>query len=90
MTQPYSYKLDRGGTDNLYAGQYFAVVQHPMMNGIPISSVSQSVRMRLNANITIQPTRAIWTGGAPAVRLNGLQASDAANALVSATQLTEH
>jgi hypothetical protein len=31
----YSYKLDRSDTEPLYAGQYFAVVQHPMMNGIP-------------------------------------------------------
>jgi len=78
----YSYKLDRGDTANLYAGQYFAVVQHPMMNGIP-DIVGEPVGTGcVFANIT---TSLLGTNpGTPPVRLNGLQASDAANALVSA------
>jgi PGF-CTERM protein len=76
----YSYKLDRGDTSPLYAGQYFVVVQHPMMNGI--------------ADIVGQPTgkNCIWaqpatpssktTANGTPVRLSGLQASDAATALV--------
>jgi len=76
----YEFKLDRGDTNDLYAGQYFVVVQHPMMNGIPdIQGVpaSKDCIWAQPAPISTKTT----ANGTP-VRLNGLQASDAATALV--------
>jgi len=72
----FSYKLDRGDTTDLYAGQYFVVVQHPMMNGI-----ADIVANGAGTGATGNPSTT-WTGGAPTVILSGLQASDAATALV--------
>ncbi|MGE5832623.1 MAG: MEMAR_RS02690 family S-layer glycoprotein [Methanomicrobiales archaeon] len=78
----YSYKLDRGATHDLFAGQYFAVVQHPMMNGIADILGDPTGTGCLNATGTTNPVKGTWVGGAPTVRLVGLQASDAATALV--------
>jgi PGF-CTERM protein len=77
----YSYKLDRGATSDLFAGQYFAVVQHPMMNGVPDITGTPAGTGCTNA-IPNTAASATWVGGAPNVRLTGLQASDAATALV--------
>jgi len=77
----YSYKLDRGDTSGLYAGQYFAVVQHPMMNGIFDVIGDKSSTACTFANVTATG-KATWVAGAPSVKLTGLQASDAATALV--------
>jgi len=72
----FEYKLDRGDTGDLYAGQYFVVVQHPMMNGIAdIVATADGTGATGNPSTT-------WTGGEPTVILAGLQASDAATALV--------
>jgi PGF-CTERM protein len=72
----FSYKLDRGDTSDLYAGQYFVVVQHPMMNGI-----ADVVATAAGTGATGNPSTT-WTAGAPTIVLSGLQASDAATALV--------
>ncbi|HUK38625.1 MAG TPA: hypothetical protein VLV30_05875, partial [Methanomicrobiales archaeon] len=79
----YSYKLDRGDTEGLYAGQYFAVVQHPMMNGIAdvVPAISVGGTTQDSAQV-VSTGAATYTGGAPEVKLAGLQASDAATALV--------
>ncbi|HTY52148.1 MAG TPA: hypothetical protein VMB35_03030, partial [Methanomicrobiales archaeon] len=75
----FEYKLDRGDTSDLYAGQYFVVVQHPMMNGIQdvIADASGTTGTQAQVN-----ARGTWTAGNPTVVLAGLQASDAATALV--------
>jgi PGF-CTERM protein len=75
----FSYKLDRGDTSDLYAGQYFAVVQHPMMNGKQDVVADTSGTAGTKASVTATGT---WTLGNPSVTLTGLQASDAATALV--------
>ncbi|HVP50008.1 MAG TPA: hypothetical protein VMT56_02175, partial [Candidatus Bathyarchaeia archaeon] len=72
----FDYTLDRPDTADLYAGQYFVVVQHPMMNGI-----ADVVATAAGTGATGNPSTT-WTGGAPTVVLSGLQASDAATALV--------
>jgi PGF-CTERM protein len=75
----YEYKLDRGDTSTLYAGQYFMVVQHPMMNGIAdIVGVSAGATC-VWAQAT---TGAKYTSNLTPVRLIGLQAPDAATALI--------
>jgi PGF-CTERM protein len=75
----YQYKLDRGDTSSLYAGQYFAVVQHPMMNGI-FDVQGDKTGLACNfANVTPSGT---WKAGNPSIKITGLQASDAATALV--------
>ena len=77
----YEYKLDRGDTANLYAGQYFMVVQHPMMNGIadiigsPVGSTCVWITNASGTKVTSRP---------PDVKVNGLQAPDAATALIDA------
>ncbi len=79
----FSYKLDRGDTSDLYAGQYFAVVQHPMMNGIQDIVANAVGTAGTQAAVSTSGT---WTAGvgvtATTVTLSGLQASDAATALV--------
>jgi len=75
----YQYKLDRGDTQPLYAGQYFAIVQHPMMNGI--ADVIGSPTGPTCTQASINPASTTWTVGSPTVQLAGLQASDAATAL---------
>lgn len=69
----FEYELKGAQTKDLSAGQYFVVIQHPMMNGV----------------FDIYPGIAGWINGTPgsgfdAVRIGGLQASDAANALIKA------
>ncbi|HTY52385.1 MAG TPA: hypothetical protein VMB35_04265, partial [Methanomicrobiales archaeon] len=75
----FDYTLDRADTADLYAGQYFVVVQHPMMNGIQdvIADASGTTGTQAQVN-----NRGTWTAGNPTVVLAGLQASDAATALV--------
>ena len=80
----FEYKLDRGDTSDLYAGQYFVVVQHPMMNGIQDIVADASGTTGTKAEVSAAGT---WTVGAAGVQativtLAGLQASDAATALV--------
>ena len=75
----FEYKLDRGDTADLYAGQYFVVVQHPMMNGI--SDVIANAVGTAGTSAQVNPA-GTWTAGNPTVTLAGLQASDAATALV--------
>jgi len=75
----FEYKLDRGDTSSLYAGQYFVVVQHPMMNGIQDVIADASGTAGTSAQVNPAGT---WTAGNPTVVLAGLQASDAATALV--------
>jgi PGF-CTERM protein len=77
----YEYKLDRGDTTDLYSGQYFVVVQHPMMNGI-FDIVGDTSGKTCSLAMNNSGIKTTWTGGAPTVRLVGLQASDAATALV--------
>jgi len=75
----YEYKLDRGDTSTLYAGQYFMVVQHPMMNGIadiigsPVGPTCVWITNASGTKVTSRP---------PDVKVNGLQAPDAATALI--------
>jgi PGF-CTERM protein len=76
----YEYKLDRGDTGTLYAGQYFTVVQHPMMNGIFDVTGSPSGKTCTDAIFTDNDKAT--APATPNVRIAGLQASDAATALV--------
>jgi len=81
----YEWKYDRADTSGLYAGQYFVVVQHPMMNGVPdvIGSDAAGINPRdTNCVAATLNQSTTWTGGKPTVQLIGLQASDAATALV--------
>ena len=69
----FEYELKGAVTKELSAGQYFVVIQHPMMNG----------------ECDIKEGIPGWINGTPgsgfeAVRIAGLQASDAANALIKA------
>ena len=69
----FEYELKGADTKGFSAGQYFVVIQHPMMNGV----------------FDIYPGIAGWINGTSgsgfeAVRIGGLQASDAANALIKA------
>ena len=75
----YEYKLDRGDTANLYAGQYFMVVQHPMMNGIAdiIGDTSGKLCTKFTPNPSLKTTSNL-----PAVTISSLQAPDAATALI--------
>ena len=74
----YEYKLDRGDTDSLYAGQYFVVVQHPMMNGIFDVFGTPAGKLCTVAEYNTKSTAKT----SPPVTIAGLQASDAATALV--------
>jgi PGF-CTERM protein len=78
----FEYKLDRGDTSDLYAGQYFVVVQHPMMNGIQDIIADASGTTGTRASVNPAGTWKISGGAYPSVVLAGLQASDAATALV--------
>jgi PGF-CTERM protein len=75
----YEYKMDRGATSTLYPGQYFVVVQHPMMNGIADIVGPGGVKC-----LWAQPAQASskTTANSTPVRISGLQASDAATAVV--------
>ncbi|RXE55739.1 hypothetical protein ABH15_05770 [Methanoculleus taiwanensis] len=68
----FEYDLDSGQTSNLASGQYFVVVQHPMMDG------QQDVQLVAGTTATI------IAPGMTQVNLANLQASDAATALVNA------
>jgi PGF-CTERM protein len=72
----FEFTLD---TVDLFAGQYFAVVQHPMMNGIQDVIADASGTDGTQAQVNPAGT---WKAGNPTVILSGLQASDAATALV--------
>ncbi|MDD1660153.1 MAG: PGF-CTERM sorting domain-containing protein [Methanomicrobiales archaeon] len=83
----YEYKLERGDTENLYAGQYFMVVQHPMMNGIKDID-SDAAGTSCTAFFNTSSLLGTWgkSGGGSGiyVRITGLQAPDAATALIDA------
>ena len=71
----FEYELLGGVTKDLAAGQYFVVIQHPMMNK--------------DFDIFESTTQAGWIAGSLAsgfnpVKISGLQASDAATALINA------
>jgi hypothetical protein len=66
----YRYTLDRGVTATFAPGRYFAIVQHPMING------EQDVRVISDSTISVP--------GGTEVNLAGLPANDAALALVNA------
>ncbi|MDD1658220.1 MAG: PGF-CTERM sorting domain-containing protein [Methanomicrobiales archaeon] len=81
----YEYKLDRGDTEDLSAGQYFMVVQHPMMNGIQdIRSDAAGTTCTAFFNATTSTWGTYGSGGGIYVRITGLQAPDAATALTDA------
>ncbi|KUK98978.1 MAG: hypothetical protein XE11_2815, partial [Methanomicrobiales archaeon 53_19] len=73
----FEFELKGAETKDLSAGQYFVVIQHPMMNGefdiFPGPTGSGLILGR--------PGSGFDTAG---VRIGGLQASDAANALIKA------
>jgi PGF-CTERM protein len=73
----YEYELD--DTANLYAGQYYLVVQHPMANGPGIRTVGGCSGTGCS-EIEGDP---LYYGWGP-VRLAGLQAPDAAKSLTDA------
>jgi len=83
----YEYKLDRGDTEDLSAGQYFMTVQHPMVNGIQ-DIVSDAAGTSCTAFFNTSSTLGTWgktgTGSGIYVRIIGLQAPDAATALIDA------
>ena len=69
----FEYELKGAATKDLAAGQYFVVIQHPMMNNV----------------LDIFEAPPGWisgtgTSGFTSVRIAGLQASDAATALINA------
>ncbi|MDN7026172.1 DUF3821 domain-containing protein [Methanoculleus sp. FWC-SCC1] len=68
----FEYDLDSGITSTLASGQYFVVVQHPMMDGTQDVAVVAGTAADIDAP------------GMTAVNLSNLQASDAATALVDA------
>ncbi|MGB9246386.1 MAG: MEMAR_RS02690 family S-layer glycoprotein [Methanoregula sp.] len=88
----FSYELKGTDTLNMYAGQYFVVVQHPMQNGVFDVYASPALASPSTATDTISSyvyTAAPASGGAPTqdFALTGagsLQGSDAAEALVQA------
>jgi PGF-CTERM protein len=70
----FSYKIDRGTTEDMTSGQYFVVVQHPMYNGEQdVYADGDYVYNRLNDQV-------IFSVAGP----NRLMGSDAAEALVNA------
>jgi PGF-CTERM protein len=83
----YEYKLDRGDTEGLAAGQYFMIVQHPMMNGIK-DIESDVAGITCTAFFNTSSPLGTWgkSGGGSGiyVRIVGLQAPDAATALIDA------
>ncbi|MDD1656291.1 MAG: PGF-CTERM sorting domain-containing protein, partial [Methanomicrobiales archaeon] len=67
------------------AGQYFMVVQHPMMNGIQdIRSDAAGTTCTAFFNATTSTWGTYGSGGGIYVRITGLQAPDAATALTDA------
>jgi len=68
--------LSRAVTTDLAAGQYFLVVQHPMMNGIA-DAIGQTT-----AGESVIYNNTATTGPFNNVTVSGLQASDAATALI--------
>ncbi len=77
----FKYEVTQGTTRNLYPGQYFVVVQHPMQNNeydIRVGPDNVNViNAKLNAQGTTTPTKVFTLLGA-----GSLQGSDAAEALV--------
>ncbi len=68
----FEYDLDSGQTTTLAPGQYFVVIQHPMMDG------------QQDVHLVAGTTTSIDSPGMTPVNLANLQASDAATALVDA------
>jgi len=72
----FEYKLKGGDTKDLSAGQYFAVIQHPMSKGFGIDTMLDDPS---------DPSKGTWiVGGVYPVLITNLQASDAATALIQA------
>ena len=72
----FEYKLKGGDTKDLSAGQYFAVIQHPMSKGFGIDTTL------VDPSDPSKGTRIV--GGVYPVLITDLQASDAATALIQA------
>jgi len=84
----YEWKIDRGDTENFDAGQYFMIMQHPMMNGITDID-SDANGKTCTAFFNTSNAKGTWGsysggGGGIYVRIIGLQAPDAATALIDA------
>jgi PGF-CTERM protein len=87
----YEWKIDRGETEDLDAGQYFMIMQHPMINGIQdIQSDASGTTCTafFSCNAAADP-KCTWGEGANSaggiyVKIIGLQAPDAATALIDA------
>src|SRR5208283_3896839 len=85
----FSYELKGTDTLNMYAGQYFVVVQHPMQNGVFDVYAQPLPQNTANSGNLIVYTASPTVGGSPTqdFALTGpgsLQGSDAAEALVQA------
>ncbi len=70
----FEFELKGADTKDLAAGQYFVVIQHPMMNG----------EQDIKANEATGTIYGSLDSGFTSVKITGLQASDAANALIKA------
>ncbi len=68
----FEYKINHFGADAYLSGQYFVVVQHPMMNGLQ------------DVHLVAGTTATITSPGMTNIDLANLQASDAATALMTA------
>jgi PGF-CTERM protein len=84
----FKYELTQDATKNLYAGQYFVVVQHPMQNNkfdIYAGTAVGASTTDLAQTTAVNVYNRILGGGQQIFRLTGagsLQGSDAAEALV--------
>jgi hypothetical protein len=75
----FEYKLKGGDTEDLSAGQYFAVIQHPMSKGFGIDTTL------VDPSDPSKDGSRIYVGWRVQMRLiTNLQASDAATALIQA------
>ncbi len=70
----FELKLDKSDTEHLSAGQYFVVIQHPMMNG----------EFDIDADESTGTIKGKSGSGFTEVKIVGLQAAAAANALIKA------
>jgi len=75
----YTYKLESADTQNLASGQYYVIVQHPMMNGQFDIIYSPSTGQVINRQLGSSGTAVFQLTSA-----GSLQSTDAANALMRA------
>jgi hypothetical protein len=86
----YEFKLDSDRTEDMYYGQYFVVVQHPMANGAGVCAVSSSGGDCKAGPICHGTDTCSYIAGNPdyytsgTVMIAGLQSNDAATALIDA------